>query len=69
MAIVVSAVNGSLGGDKTLPLAAIGIILGIDRILDMCRTTVNVWGDAVGAKLMTRLVPEQDEAGGGEHDG
>ena len=58
MVIVVEAVNGSLGGDKTLPLAAIGIILGIDRILDMCRTTVNVWGDAVGAKIITRIAPD-----------
>ncbi len=58
MVIVVEAVNGSLGGDKVLPLAAIGIILGIDRILDMCRTTVNVWGDAVGAKIITRIAPD-----------
>ena len=58
MVIVVEAVNGSLGGDKTLPLAAIGLILGIDRILDMCRTTVNVWGDAAGAKIITRMAPD-----------
>ncbi len=58
MVIVVEAVNGSLGGDKTLPIAAIGIILGIDRILDMCRTTVNVWGDAAGAKIITRIAPD-----------
>lgn len=58
MVIVVEAVNGSLGGDKALPLTAIGIILGIDRILDMCRTTVNVWGDAVGAKIITRITPD-----------
>lgn len=58
MVIVVEAVNGSLGGDKWLPLAAIGIILGIDRILDMCRTTVNVWGDAVGAKIITKIAPD-----------
>jgi Na+/H+-dicarboxylate symporter len=58
MVIVVEAVNGSLGGDTVLPLAAIGIILGIDRILDMCRTTVNVWGDAVGAKIITRIAPD-----------
>lgn len=55
MVIVVEAVNGSLGGDKTLPLAAVGIILGVDRILDMCRTATNVWGDAVGAKIMSRV--------------
>ena len=59
MVIVVEAVNGSLGGDKFLPLAAIGIILGIDRLLDMCRTTVNVWGDAAGAKIITRIAPDQ----------
>ena len=58
MVIVVEAVNGSLGGDRVLPLAAIGIILGIDRLLDMCRTTVNVWGDAVGARIITRLAPD-----------
>ena len=58
MVIVVEAVNNSLGGDKTLPLAAVGIIIGVDRILDMCRTTVNVWGDAVGAKLITRIAPD-----------
>ena len=62
MAIVVTAVNGSLGGEKQLPLAAIGIILGIDRILDMCRTTVNVWGDAVGAKIISRIAPDEPEA-------
>lgn len=59
MVIVVEAVNGSLGaGAPHLPLAAVGIILGVDRILDMCRTTVNVWGDAVGAKIITRLAPD-----------
>jgi Na+/H+-dicarboxylate symporter len=58
MVIVVEAVNGALPADKMLPLAAIGIILGIDRILDMCRTTVNVWGDAVGAKLISPLAPD-----------
>ncbi|MBH07130.1 MAG: sodium:dicarboxylate symporter [Phycisphaeraceae bacterium] len=58
MVIVVEAVNNSLGGDKTLPLAAVGIIIGVDRILDMCRTTVNVWGDAVGAKIITRIAPD-----------
>ena len=33
----------------------------MDRILDMCRTTVNVWGDAVGAKLITRIAPDIEE--------
>ncbi|MEE9212981.1 MAG: dicarboxylate/amino acid:cation symporter [Phycisphaeraceae bacterium] len=59
MVIVVEAVNNSLGPSvPTLPLAAVGIILGVDRILDMCRTTVNVWGDSVGAKIITRIAPD-----------
>ena len=59
---VIAAVNGSLGDAPTLPVAAIGVILGVDRILDMCRTTVNVWGDAVGARIMTRIAPDAAEA-------
>ncbi len=55
MLIVVDAVNHSLSlsGSQLIPVAAIGFIIGVDRILDMVRTTVNVWGDAVGAKLIT----------------
>ena len=30
-----------------LPVAGIGLIMGIDRILDMIRTAVNITGDAV----------------------
>ena len=61
MVIVIGEVNTSLAGRgvEPLPLYAIGIILGIDRIVDMCRTTVNVWGDAVGAKIMTRIAPDE----------
>ena len=60
MVIVINAVNTSLGDpERALPLEAIGVILGVDRIVDMCRTTVNVWGDSVGAKLMTRLAPDE----------
>ncbi len=58
MVIVVEAVNASLGVDKALPLSSVGLILGIDRLLDMCRTVVNVWGDAVGAKIISRIAPD-----------
>lgn len=34
--------------------ALIGIILGVDRILDMCRTTVNVVGDITAATYVNR---------------
>jgi Na+/H+-dicarboxylate symporter len=62
MVIVIDAVNKSLGATATLPVAAIGVIIGIDRIVDMCRTTVNVWGDAVGAKIITRIAPDVVES-------
>jgi len=39
-----------------LPLEGIGIILGVDRILDMCRTAVNICGD-----LMTTVVVAKSE--------
>jgi Na+/H+-dicarboxylate symporter len=35
-----------------LPTSAVGLILAVDRILDMCRTTVNVWSDAVAAAVV-----------------
>jgi Na+/H+-dicarboxylate symporter len=60
MVLVVTAVNGLLAarGQETLPVAAIGVIIGVDRVLDMCRTAVNVYGDCVAAKVVTRLSPD-----------
>ncbi|MFG0275699.1 MAG: dicarboxylate/amino acid:cation symporter [Phycisphaerales bacterium] len=64
--IIITAVNttlGAQGGDfEPLPLAAVGLILPVDRFLDMCRTMVNVWGDSVGARIITRLAPDTEEA-------
>jgi DAACS family dicarboxylate/amino acid:cation (Na+ or H+) symporter len=37
-----------------LPGEAIAIVLGVDRILDMCRTTLNVVGDVTAAAFITR---------------
>ncbi len=37
-----------------VPGGAIAIILGVDRILDMCRTTVNVMGDLTAVVFVTR---------------
>ncbi|MFC4729405.1 dicarboxylate/amino acid:cation symporter [Coralloluteibacterium thermophilus] len=37
-----------------IPPEGIGLILGVDRLLDMCRTTVNVTGDMVGAVVIAR---------------
>lgn len=47
MAMVFTAVG--------LPLEGIGLILAVDRFLDMFRTTVNVMGDTAGAVVLTRL--------------
>jgi len=37
-----------------LPLEAIGLILAVDRVLDMCRTSVNVFSDSCGAVIIAR---------------
>lgn len=41
-----------------LPAGGYVLVVAVDRILDMCRTTVNVWGDAVGAAVVDRWVGE-----------
>jgi proton glutamate symport protein len=46
MAIVMNAVG--------LPLEGIGLILAVDRILDMFRTVVNVYGDTCGAVVVAK---------------
>jgi len=38
-----------------VPMEGIAIVLGADRILDMCRTTVNVTGDMVTATVVDRF--------------
>jgi Na+/H+-dicarboxylate symporter len=37
------------------PMQGIAIVLGVDRILDMCRTTVNVTGDLVTSTIVDRF--------------
>ncbi len=41
-----------------LPAEGIGLILAVDRLLDMCRTTVNVFSDSCGAVVVGRLEGE-----------
>jgi Na+/H+-dicarboxylate symporter len=50
--VILSMVLGTVG----IPAAGIALILGVDRILDMTRTAVNVSGDLVAACLMDRWV-------------
>lgn len=42
-----------------LPLEGIGLILAVDRVLDMCRTAVNVFSDSCGAVIIARSEGEQ----------
>ncbi|RLB49842.1 MAG: dicarboxylate/amino acid:cation symporter [Deltaproteobacteria bacterium] len=44
MVVVLNAVG--------LPTSAVALILAVDRILDMLRTTVNVWSDSVAAAVV-----------------
>jgi len=68
--VIVTAVGASIGSPGTpgvgivilamvletvgIPVAGVVLIMGVDRILDMSRTAVNVCGDLVAAKLMNR---------------
>ena len=43
-----------------LPVEAIGLILAVDRVLDMCRTTVNVFSDSCGAVIIGKSEGEEN---------
>ncbi len=58
--VMISIILTAIG----LPLEGIGIILAVDRILDMCRTTVNVWSDSCGAVVVARLEGEKQVLAG-----
>ena len=42
-----------------LPLEGVGLILAVDRILDMMRTTVNVWSDSACAVIIAKSEGEE----------
>ncbi len=50
--IMLTLVLSSVG----IPLEGIGLIIAVDRFLDMLRTATNVWGDLNGAKIIDRFV-------------
>ncbi|MDK2760882.1 MAG: dicarboxylate/amino acid:cation symporter [Sphingopyxis sp.] len=45
-----------------VPPAGIGLVLGVDRFLDMCRTTLNVIGDLVAATVVSAGVKDEPAA-------
>ncbi|UTJ07229.1 dicarboxylate/amino acid:cation symporter [Arcobacter roscoffensis] len=50
--VILATILQSLG----VPVEGIALILGVDRILDMCRTTINVTGDLTASLVMKKLV-------------
>ena len=54
--ITMSIVLGAVG----LPLEGIGMILAVDRILDMFRTTVNVFGDCMGTIVVDSMLEKKN---------
>ena len=48
LAMILSAIG--------VPLEGTAIIFGIDRLLDMFRTTVNLWGNSIAAMVITKWV-------------
>ena len=53
--VTLAIVLGAVG----LPLDGIGMIVAVDRLLDMFRTMVNVWGDTTGCVIVSRLTGEE----------
>jgi len=51
MAIIIQAVG--------LPPESQGVILAVDRVLDMARTAVNVWSDACGCAVIDKVTPDE----------
>jgi len=48
--VMISIILSAVG----LPLEGVGLILAVDRILDMFRTSVNVWSDSCGAVVIAK---------------
>jgi Na+/H+-dicarboxylate symporter len=53
--VAIAIILGAIG----LPVEAIGVLMVFDRILDMARTSINVWGDASCATIVARLEGEK----------
>ncbi len=53
--VAIAIILGAIG----LPIEALGVLLVFDRILDMVRTSINVWGDVSCATIVARLEGEK----------
>jgi proton glutamate symport protein len=59
IAVILNSVNAQLPEGGRIPDASLALILIVDRPLDMCRTAVNVWGDACCAAAIARSEGER----------
>ncbi len=53
--VIITIILSAVG----LPLEGVGLILAVDRILDMFRTSINVWSDSCGAVLIAKSEGEE----------
>jgi len=53
--VAISIILATIG----LPAEAIGLIMAVDRVLDMCRTSVNIYSDSCGAAIIASSEKEQ----------
>jgi Na+/H+-dicarboxylate symporter len=53
--VAIAIILGAIG----IPIEALGVLMVFDRILDMCRTSINVWGDCCCATIVARLEGEE----------
>ncbi len=75
--IVTMAVSASIGSPATpgagiiilsmvlegagIPAAGVALLLGVDRVLDMCRTSINVLGDVVLCSVLENWLPPDSQ--------
>jgi proton glutamate symport protein len=59
--ILVMVLEQALAGTGVEPAAGIALVLGVDRILDMCRTAVNVTGDLTASVVIDRSEQQHDK--------
>ena len=53
--VAIAIILGALG----LPVDAIGVLMVFDRVLDMARTSINIWGDCCCATIVARMEGEK----------
>lgn len=70
--VAIMIILQAVGLDEASASAGLAMVIIVDRILDMCRTTVNVFSDSCGAVIIgksegeTRILSDEDPANGSD---